>query len=275
MIELPEAITIARQMNEAIKGKRIKSGTRGNAPHKFAFYSRTPEEYEALLPGLAIGEANDAGTAIVVRLEPDYSVVLGEGGERILLHQDAGTLPKKHQLSLEFDDGTFLTVSVQGWGAALLLHESELATHPHIAPKGPSPVTDGFTLDHFLGLFDQNDTEARSVKYFIISRPGVWGVGNGYLQDILFRARIHPRRRAVSLTDDERRALYEAIRSTLKEAVELGGRHDEFGIHGDPGGYRRILDSKSAGGPCPRCGTTIEKISFLGGACYFCPKCQA
>lgn len=62
------------------------------------------------------------------------------------------------------------------------------------------------------------------------------------------------------------------IASQINEA--LSGRDNEFGIHGDPGGYRRILESKSAGGPCPECGTSIEKIALLDGACYLCPKCQ-
>jgi formamidopyrimidine-DNA glycosylase len=276
MIELPEALTIARQMNDDLRGRRIKSASRGNAPHKFAFYSGPPDEYAAILKGKAIGEASEHGSAILISVEPGYVLVLGIGGERILLHQDADTLPKKHQLLLEFSDGAFLTVTIQGWGAALLLHESEVAGNDLVGPTLTSPIGDDFTADYFLGLFSELDEDdSRSIKYFVISKPGIWGVGNGYLQDILFRAKLHPRKRAVELNRRQQRALLSATKKVLKEAVRLGGRDTERDLYNRPGGYTRILHSKVVGKPCPECGAPIEKIQFLGGASYFCAACQA
>jgi len=58
VIEFPEAFTIARQITAELKGKRIGSAVRGNVPHKFAFYSRAPEEYAAILQGKIMGEAH-------------------------------------------------------------------------------------------------------------------------------------------------------------------------------------------------------------------------
>jgi formamidopyrimidine-DNA glycosylase len=275
MIELPEALVIARQMSDALKGNRIASAMRGNAPHKFAFYSHAPEEYAAILADKTMGEATGRGSAILAAVEPDYVLGLGVGGERILFHRDESTLPKKHQLLLHFEDGTYLTVTVQGWGAAWLLHRSEVADHPHLGKQGVSPLSDAFTWEYFRGLFETLAAkDSRSAKYFIISEPGIWGVGNGCLQDILFRARIHPRRRAVDITGQERQALYRAIRETLQQMVGLGGRDSEYDLYGRPGGYRRILDSRSVGRPCPECRTPIEKSQYLGGAVYFCPGCQ-
>jgi len=275
MIELPEASTIARQMNEELIGKRIESGIRGNAPHKFAFYNRPPEEYEAILKGKTMGPATEHGSLIWASVEPDHVLVLGGGGERILFHRGEDTLPKKHQLLIHFQDDTYLTVTVQGWGAAQLFHQSEIAAHPYVGKKGVSPISNEFTFEYFQGLFGElEEGDPRSVKFFMISKPGIWGVGNGYLQDILFRARIHPRRRSIDVTEKERRALYEATRETLKQATELGGRDTERDLYNHPGGYRRILDNRNVGQPCPECGTPIEKIQYLGGASYFCPHCQ-
>ncbi len=62
--------------------------------------------------------------------------------------------------------------------------------------------------------------------------------------------------------------------TAAREAITAGGRNDETDLFNRPGGYVRLMDSKSAGQPCPQCGTTIEKIQYLGGACYFCPHCQ-
>jgi len=275
MIELPEALTIARQMNDELEGKRIASGVRGNSPHKFAFYTRPPEEYETILKGKTVGKVTGDGSHVQASLEPDYVLRLGGGGERILFHRSENTLPKKHQLLLHFEDGTYLTVTVQGWGCVQLFHESEIADHPYAGKRGVSPLSDAFTFEHLQRLFeDPEEKVTRSVKAFAISKPGVWGVGNGYLQDILFRAKIHPKRRIVDIIEAERRVLYYAIRDTLRQAVDLGGRDTERDLYNHRGGYKRILDSRAKGQPCPECGTPIVKIRYLGGASYFCPSCQ-
>jgi formamidopyrimidine-DNA glycosylase len=72
----------------------------------------------------------------------------------------------------------------------------------------------------------------------------------------------------------ECRKLHAATVKVMKEAVAAGGRDTERDLLGRPGGYRCTLDSRAAGKPCPACGTAIEKVSYLGGACYFCPACQ-
>lgn len=276
MIELPEATTIARQISTELIGKRVADGNRGNSPHKFAFYSdRTPEDYAAILQGKTMGEATVNGPLILASLEPDHMLILGGGGERIVYHRSDATLPKKHQLYLHFTDDTYLTVTVQGWGSAFLLHKSEVARHPFINLRNPSPLSDDFTLGYFHGLFSALEPDdARSCKFFIISKPGVLGMGNGCLQDILWHAKIHPRRRAVDLGEAEQRALYTAIRETLQKMVEGGGRDGDYDLFNRPGGYQRILYSKSVGQPCPECSTPIEKAAYLGGAIYYCPKCQ-
>lgn len=276
MIELPEAVTLARQITEELQGKCIARGVRGNSPHKFAFYSGEPDWYAQVLEAKTVGAARAHGVFILVDLEPGYTLVLGCGGERILLHPDETTLPKKHQLLLEFTDGTFLSVSVQGWGAAQLAPREKVATDTHAGPPRVSPLSDEFTLEYVQELFAEVPPgDPRSAKYFIISKPGIWGVGNGYLQDILFHARLDPRRRALDISPPEQGALYEAIRATLIAATEADGRTTERDLYNQPGRYVRILGSHSASRPCPECGASIEKISFLGGACYLCPHCQS
>jgi formamidopyrimidine-DNA glycosylase len=269
MIELPEAMVFAEQFNRDVRGRQIRAFTPGNAPHKFGSYNRPAEEYAAILPGKVVGESVAHRNHILVSLEPGYALSLGGGGERIVLHENDTTLPKRHRLLLEFTDGAFLTVTVQGWGSVSLLDAEEVRLDAVV-----SPVSDEFTWAHFQGLFGKVEGEKSSVKYFAISKPGIPGVGNGYCQDILYRAKLHPRRTAVSLTQAERRAFYNAVRKTLKEAVRLGGRDSEHDLHDRPGRYQRLLHSGMVGQPCGVCGTPIEKIAYLGGACYFCPECQ-
>ena len=275
MIELPEALTIARQMTDELAGKRIATAIQGSSPHKFAFLSGSPEEYKEILEGRTVGETTARGRYILARIEPGYMLVLGEGGEKILLHPTERTLPKKHQLLLQFEDGTYLTVSVQGWGAVWLFEEGEVDEHKYVGKPCVTPLGDEFSFAYFDELFDTLDAGYnKTIKYFIISEPGVCGIGNGYLQDILFRARLSPRSRVAEITSEERRALYDAIRGTLSQAAGLGGRNTETDLYNKRGGYVPILYSKTKGTPCPECGTPIEKISYLGGSCYLCPDCQ-
>jgi formamidopyrimidine-DNA glycosylase len=274
MIELPEALVISRQIDETLSGKEIAVGNQGNAPHKFAFYSRPAPEYETIFPGKTIRGGRYLGSTILIDLDQEDVLALGDGGCRAQFHSSEKSLPKKRQLYIEFTDHTYLTVTIQMYGGILLLHRSELDHHPLIK-TGVSPLSDQFTPEYFNRLFTEIPAgDSRSVKYFIISKPGILGIANGYTQDILFRAGLHPKRRITTLTSQERELLYTAIRQTVREAVNLCGRDSERDLFGQPGGYRRILDSRSEGQPCPNCGTPIVKIAFLGGASYFCPLCQ-
>lgn len=275
MIEYPEAATIAGQITATLAGRRIAEAMRGNTPHKFAFYSYDADKYARILAGRTMGAARAHGGHIVVRVEPGYALVLGGGGERIFLHQDARTLPKKHQFLLRFDDGDYLSVTVQMWGFIKLLEQSDVETGAFACQHGIAPLSDAFTQEYLDGLFAALPADdPSSIKYFLISKPGILGVGNGYTHDILFRSGLHPRRRAASLTVAEQQALHAAIRTTLSQATELGGRDSERDLFGRPGGYHCLLASTGAGTPCPRCGTPIAKIQFLGGASYLCPRCQ-
>lgn len=276
MIELPEAIIIARQISKELKGKQIVSGVRGSSPHKFAFTGKhSDEDFAAIVKDKTIGTAQANGSVILTDLEPDYVLSLGCGGERILYHTSEKTLPKKHQLLLSFRDGSYLTVTISGWGEVRLLEQSEVSNHPHLKKDAVSPLSDAFTFAYFNGLFDALPEKKRvTAKYFIISEPGIWGVGNGCLQDILYRAKVHPKRLMISLSNEERQMLYLAIKQTLAEIVELGGRDSERDFYNRCGGYQRNLHSKMVGRPCRECGAPIEKIQYLGGAAYFCPSCQ-
>ena len=79
MIELPEALIIGRQMDGALKGKRIASGDRGNSPHKFAFSNGTSEEYAAIFRGKTVGSTSSHGMAILTEIGQDHRLVLGGG----------------------------------------------------------------------------------------------------------------------------------------------------------------------------------------------------
>ena len=138
-----------------------------------------------------------------------------------------------------------------------------------------TPIDPEFTFEYFSTLIDELlQGEKRSVKSLLTQDQLLPGLGNAIAQDIMFHACLHPRRALADLNLGQRRDLYAAITDTLRECIDKGGRNDETDLFGKPGGYKRIMDSAATGRPCPECGHTVEKIQYLGGACYFCPKCQ-
>ncbi len=272
MIELPEAMTLAAQVREELAGCTVEEADHGNSPHKWAWYGPHKEEMGTLLQGLHVTGAKGTPGGLVMGLSDRYVFLFGDGGPALSLHAADAPLPKKHQLRMRFDDGRTLTASIRMYGALQLLTELELAGRPDL---GITPLERAFTaarLTRMLRGYDQ--AAGKSIKYFLISSHLVGGIGNGYLQDVLFRAGVSPMRKVCDLTDAECVALHAAAVGTLKEAVAAGGRDTERDLLGRPGGYRPTLDSRAAGKPCPKCGTPIVKKAYLGGSVYFCPKCQ-
>ena len=275
MFELPEFVTLARQLNETVTGKVVRDGRLGNSPHKFVWNNRTPAEFERLTKGKKMGRARARGKWLFVPLEPGYVLVLGECGGKVLFHPSDGATPKRYHLYLTFEDGSALTVTTQMWGAMELFKKGEERARKYIQGMKPTPIDPEFTFEYFSSLIDEVlEGEKRSVKGLLTQDQLVPGLGNAIAQDILFRARLHPRHPLEELTNSQRRQLHRAILKVVSEATRKGGRYDEYDLHGHPGGYVRIMDKNSVGSPCPDCGRTIEKIQYLGGACYICPGCQ-
>lgn len=275
MFELPEFITLARQINATLTGKTILSGRLGNSPHKFVWYNRSPEEFAALTHGKTVGAARARGKWLFVPLDPGYVLLLGECGGRILYHPAGAKLPEKYHLWLAFTDGSALTAMTQMWGAMELYEAGRELERQYVRDMRPTPSEPEFTFEYFAALSESLLAgEKRSVKGLLTQEQLIPGLGNAIAQDILFRAGLHPKRPIGELGTDQRRRLYDAIGLTVAEAIAGGGRNDETDLFGQPGRYGRLMDSKAAGQPCPACGTAIEKLQYLGGACYFCPRCQ-
>jgi formamidopyrimidine-DNA glycosylase len=275
MFELPELITLAGQMNETIKGKTIREGSLGNSPHKFVWYNRKPEEFDALTHGKTLATAYVKGRWLFLPLEPGYILVVGECGGKVLYHPAGRQLPEKYHLSMRFEDDSALTVMTQMWGAMELYEAGLEKERKYVKDMRTTPVEPEFTYDYFCNLIDELlKGEKRSVKSLLTQDQLIPGLGNACAQDILFHAGLQPRRALADLTPGQRRDLFSAITDTLQEIIDRGGRNDEFDLFGNLGGYERIMDSAAPGKPCPGCGGRVEKIQYLGGACYFCPECQ-
>ncbi len=275
MFELPELVTLASQLNATVRGRVIRDGSLGNKPHKFVWYNRAPEEFASMTAGSRVGEASARGRWLFVPLEPGYVLVLGECGGKLLFHPAGTRAPATFHLRLAFEDGSSLTETTAMWGAMELFEAGRERERQYVRGMRTTPVEPGFTFEYFGGLIDELlRGEKRSAKGLLTQDQLIPGLGNAIAQDILYRARLDPRHPLSDLAPEQRKALFDAIVATVGEAIALGGRHDETDLYGQPGRYVRRMDKSAAGRPCPACGATVQKIQYLGGACYLCPSCQ-
>ena len=271
MIELPEAVVLARQISATLAGKRITHVVVNASPHKFAWFTGDPDDYPRLLAGKTIRAADACGNYVQIHMD-DMMLAISTP---IRFHAAGETPPKKHQLYLELADGASLSCTVQMWGAMLCLPASGLGGTPDyvIARQKPSPLSEAFDRACFDSLLDDN-TLKLSAKAFLATEQRIPGLGNGVLQDILWTARIHPKRKMAELSPTEIAVMYDAVKSVLAAMTAQGGRDTERDLFGRPGGYQTILSKNTVDTPCPVCGAALRKESYMGGAIYFCAGCQ-
>ncbi len=272
MIELPEATVLAKQLNEKVNGKRIKRIIAAQSPHKFAWYYGDPKDYHALLVGKVIGMAVSHGGLVEVSVS-DAILLFGDG-VNLRYYVRGEKLPDKPQLWIEFEDGSSLVSSVQMYGGMWAFPAGSFDNkYYRISKEKTSPLTDAFDRDYFDALFDEK-TEKLSLKAFLATGQRIPGLGNGVLQDILFNAKMHPKKKVSTLSDKDREELLNSLKSTLRQMIAGDGRDTENDLFGRRGGYKTILSKNNAGKPCPVCGTIIKKEAYMGGSIYFCSTCQ-
>jgi formamidopyrimidine-DNA glycosylase len=274
MFELPEYMHLAGQIGRTVSGRTIREGTLGNSPHKFVWYNREPEEFAELVRGRVVGSARVRGRFLMVDLEPGYVLTLGECGGRILFNEPGRGWPAKYHLSLAFTDRSFLTVTTQMWGAMELHQAGQELEGRYTRNMRPTPVDPEFTPEYLSALIRSEECGNRSAKGLLTQDQLIPGLGNSIAQDILFRAGLSPKHPVRDLSGMEVRALHRVIAELVAEVSARGGRNDEVDLFGNPGGYARVMDRNAVGRPCPRCAGEVKKIQYLGGACYFCTRCQ-
>jgi formamidopyrimidine-DNA glycosylase len=271
--ELPESGNIARQMDAAISGKRLLEADLSPVCASLirqGFINLA--EYD--LAGRRVEAIFSRGKWIFTRLEPDlYFLVALESGGKILYHSLKDDAPAKFHVRMQFEDGSLLTIWILGWGFAKAAWEHELDGLAYPGQLGLSPLDpEEFTYSAFAAILEKN--ASKTLKAVLMDQRQIAGIGNGYNQEILFLSRLHPKRKAGSLSDVERQMLYQVLVSTIQQAVQQGGSDREFDLYGAPGGYHRQMGEQMKGKPCPVCATPIEKINVSGGSVYICPVCQ-
>lgn len=273
MIEIPEAIVISWQLNDTIKGKRVKNIIAAYSPHKFAWYYGDPCKYHDLLVDKKMGIANAYGSWIEIEAG-DVMISFCEGASP-RFHEKGEKRPPRHQLLIEFVDSTAISVSVQMYGGLFCFKEGQLKNEYYLQAKNkPSPLSDQFNKAYFLQILSEPGAKGLSSKALLATNQRIPGLGNGVLQDILFNAQVHPKRKVGTFNGNEQESLFNSIKSTLEEMSSHRGRDTEKDLFGNPGGYKTKVSKNTAGKYCSKCGNIIAKETYMGGSIYYCTGCQ-
>ena len=276
-IELPEAKILAEQMNQELEGKRVKSYLLKDCERlqRIGMMDKDLTVFNQLVNG-KIEKVTSRGNVIVVKLDNGTNLILGpEYGGEIFYQPSTKNVPTFH-LRLDFSDGTVLTVRLTSMGVIQVLRDEELERSyvykRDFDSANLSPTDEEFTFERFSKRMADHNKMLKSV---LVGKDAVLvGVSNSTFQDILYRARLHPKRKASELTTEEKRSLHDAIRFVLKERIRLNGKDRFHDLYGKQGGYTPAMGPNMKQQTCPECGTSIEKLSLGGGHVYLCPNCQ-
>jgi formamidopyrimidine-DNA glycosylase len=238
-----------------------------------AWYYGARQKYGQLLLGRTIGKATSFGGLVEIKVG-NANILFGEG-VGIRFHDRNEQRPAKHQLLIEFEDQSAISASVQMYGGMGSFIEGEL-DNPYykVAREKPSPLSPEFDQVYFEGIISPQEVQKLSLKALLATEQRIPGLGNGVLQDILFSAKMHPKKKVGTLSEKDKEILFSSVKDTLAAMASQGGRDTEFDLFGRSGGYKTVLSKNTVNRPCPVCGTMIRKESYMGRSVYFCEKCQ-
>ena len=270
MPELPETTVISNDIAALAAGRKVVRA----AAFRPDVTNVPLEEFGERLEGRVLRGAGRRGKIITL----DFGGVVGVIHLVIsgrVLRLPAWQNPDRFNTAVvEFENGPILAFTRLWLGYFNLYAPEDVDRHPLISRLGPDPFSEEFTPEYLEGAF--RDRKA-GIKGLLLDQSVVAGLGNIYVDEVLFAAKVHPLRKASTLTPDEVRALYAATRGILREAVELRGTtfdsyHDAFG---EGGKYQhRLQVFTRTGEPCPVCGTEVVKSRVAGRGTHICPGCQ-
>ncbi len=277
-IELPEAYLLAEQMNEELIEKQIGSYDLKNYERlqKIGFLNRNINEFDLLVDRKIISILS-RGNLIRVVLDKEINLLIGpEYGGIISYHKDKNNLPEKFHLRINFTDETILTIRLKGMGLIYTIKDKELE-HSYLYKRDfsdvLSPLEENFTPNHFSELLKGLN---RGIKSILVGKDAILvGLSNSAFQDIIYRAKLYPKTKGSNLSEQQKKRLFDSIKTVVNERIRLGGKFQFVDLYGKKGQYIPAMGPNMKAATCVNCDSVIEKLSVGGGQVYYCPHCQA
>ncbi|MGM0952773.1 MAG: bifunctional DNA-formamidopyrimidine glycosylase/DNA-(apurinic or apyrimidinic site) lyase [Pseudomonadota bacterium] len=269
MPELPEVETTRQGIAPHCEGQIINRVNVRNGRLRWP----VPDDLPAQLEGRVIRSVERRAKYLFLNLDSGTVIVhLGMSGSLRVITDDTPAMKHDH-IELELANGRTLRFNdPRRFGCWLWAEQT--GSHPLIRNLGPEPLSDDF---NGAWLYRLSRGKQTPVKSFIMDNHVVVGAGNIYANEALFKAGIHPKRKAGRISLDRYHKLAEAIRETLSAAILMGGTtlRDFVNSDGKPGYFSQSLLVYGRGGqPCPECQTTLKEIRMNNRSTVYCPHCQ-
>ncbi len=278
MPELPEVETVRRGLLPAMEGRLIERAEVNRPDLRWPF----PERMAERLTGARVLALRRRSKYILADLSTGETLLihLGMSGRMLVSGLVLGEFfheheaPQKHDhVVLHLEGGARVTFNdARRFGAMDLLPTATAEAHPLLAQIGPEPLGNGFSAPYLAARLAGRNTP---IKTALLDQHLVAGLGNIYVCEVLYRAKIVPTRRAGDVLDAG--ALVPIIREVLTEAIEAGGSSlkDYRQTDGELGYFQKAFAVYGREGqPCQTCATPIARLSQSGRSSFYCPSCQ-
>ena len=272
MPELPEVETVAGKLRKAITGKRI-AGLRLSGK---ALRRPMPHDFAAVLDGRTVRAIHRRGKYLILEMEPRayWLIHLGMSG-RLIYASGPTDCPRHTHAVIRFTDGAELKFcDPRRFGLMDVYQTPILDALPELGRLGKDPLGPDFKADW---LHTELAASRRELKSFLLDQRKIAGLGNIYVCEAMFRARLHPARRCHTITAKGAAALAGAIREVLQDAIRHRGTSfsDFIDSDGEPGAHQDFLQVfQQDGKRCPRCRALIRRMRQGNRSTYYCPRCQ-
>lgn len=275
MPELPEIETLRRDLADAVIDRRV---TDVRVLDPALVRAPSPGDFAAALRGRTLRVAGRRGKYLLVGLNDGrtWAMHLSLEGRLLLVAEDEA-LAEGTKLTATLDDGRELRLwDKVSYAATALADAAAVNELFQLDRLGPEPTAPGFTRELLRERFAARRV---MVKPTLLDQRVVAGVGNIYADESLWRARVHPTRKAHTLAEAEWTALHRALVDVMGEAVAHRGTSAPGGLYRDLYGRKgehqaHLSVFRRAGKLCPRCATSIVRTEVGGRATFHCPACQ-
>ncbi len=273
MPELPEVETVRASLEPLVVGRRVVAVRVVDFPGVVG--DDGPDLFAAKTVGRVVVAARRRGKYLLLDLDDDTALMvhLRMTGQLVVRPADAPPLRFEH-LVIALDDGHDIRFADQRKFGRVVHVDDDGSDHLR-GRLGVEPLSSAFTVARLEALLARRPGKVKSV---LLDQRLVAGLGNIYVDEALFRARLHPERAANSLDLDEIARLRRAVRAVLNEALARRGTsyqsfRDATGSEGQNQANLRVY-GRHRDGRCPRCGGEIVRIVVGGRGTHYCPHCQ-
>ncbi len=273
MPELPEVETVKEALNQTVKGQTIKDIELRYEP---MVKNMSADEFKEKLINQTIQEVSRRGKYLVFHFD-DYQLLshLRMEGKYFYVDSDFELNPHVHVIFTLENGKRLLYQDTRKFGTYHLYDKAiDLETTAPFQVLGLEPFATEFTPSY---VKEKIQNKKKPIKSLLLDQTVVCGLGNIYVDEVLYRARLHPLTSSSELTDKDIENVVKYTVEVLARAIEVGGTtiRTFSSSHGVSGTFQNeLLVHQRKGENCYECHTPIEKIKVGGRGTYFCPTCQ-